>query len=249
MNIWAIADLHLSISTPSKSMELISDKWKNYELKIKENWSKLVKESDLVLIPGDISWAASLFDVQKDLNWIDNLPGKKLLLKGNHDFWWGSLKKIKAILPKSISVLQNDIFIFNGTAIGGARLWDTQEYSFSDYIDFKINPFENKDLEKTIQDDLKEKIFARELSRLEISLSKMPKNAKNKIAITHYPPISADLKNSKASEILEKYNIEICIFGHLHSLKKNAQLFGNKNNIRYLLTSADYIEFTPIKII
>lgn len=249
MNVWAIADLHLSISTPSKSMELISDKWKDYEDKLQKNWSKLVKKEDLVLIPGDICWASTPEKASEDLLWVDSLPGHKLLLKGNHDFWWGSLSKIKAFLPNSVTVLQNDAYLFNDIAIGGARLWDSHEYQFSEYVEFKKNPYEKKDKEKDIQEDLQEKIFARELMRLEMSLSRMSKKAKHKIAITHYPPISADLKDSRASKILEKYNIQTCIFGHLHSLKENVQMFGEKNGINYILAAADYIDFTPLKII
>jgi len=249
MSIWAIADLHLSISTPSKSMELISNKWKDYEKKIAHNWSKLVKDSDLVLIPGDVSWASTLEKAIEDLLWIDQLPGKKILLKGNHDFWWSSLTKVKDALPKSISVLQNDTYSFNDIEIGGARLWDSNEYMFDEYIEFKKNPFQSKDSEANIQLDLQEKIFLRELNRLELSLSKMKKSSKCRIAITHYPPISAKLESSKAAKILEKYNIQICAFGHLHSLKKNMKMFGEKNGVNYLLVAADYIDFMPIKII
>ncbi len=248
MSVWAIADLHLSISTPAKSMEILSDKWKNYHERIQNNWSSLIKNEDLVLIPGDISWASTLDDALVDLEWLDKLPGKKLLLKGNHDYWWGSLSKVKAVLPKSISVLQNDIYTFNDITVGGARLWDTQEYSFDDYIEFVENPHA-KDKEESTQVDLQEKIFERELMRLEMSLSKIPKNAKHKIALTHYPPISADLKSSRASQILEKYSIQTCIFGHLHSIKDNVKMFGKKNNVNYIFAAADYIDFKPLLII
>jgi len=248
MSIWAIADLHLSISTPAKSMEMLSEKWKNYHERIKKNWSNLITDDDLVLIPGDICWASTLDDALLDLVWIDKLPGKKLLLKGNHDYWWGSLNKVKSALPKSISVLQNDVYLFKDTAIGGARLWDTQEYNFNEYIEFQENPYA-KDQENDVQVDLQEKIFARELIRLEMSLSKIPKGAKNKIAMTHYPPISADLKSSKTAQILEKYGIQICIFGHLHSIKNDVKMFGEKNNVNYIFAAADYIDFKPLLII
>lgn len=246
MSIWAIADLHLSISTPSKSMDLLSDKWRGYHEKIKNNWSKLIQSNDLVLIPGDICWASTLEDALLDLKWIDDLPGKKLLLKGNHDYWWTSLNKVRSSIPESIAVLQNDIYMFKDVAIGGARLWDTQEFSFDDYIEFKENPYAKED---NIQLDLQEKIFTRELARLEMSLSKIPKNAAHKIAMTHYPPISADLKKSKVSKILEKYGIQICIFGHLHSVKSKAKMFGEKNGINYVFAAADFIDFKPLKIL
>lgn len=243
--IFAIADLHLSFSCPEKDMAFFGKTWEHYTDKIKENWRKKISEEDLVLIAGDISWAMK-DEVTLDLAWIDALPGKKLLLKGNHDYWWSSLKKVYSLLPPSISVIQNNSFDFHDVTIGGSRLWDTSEYNFSSFIEFKENP---KQKEKLIQQDLQEKIFLRELSRLDTSLSTLNPKAKYRIAMTHYPPISADLKDSAASKLLEKHNIDICIFGHLHNVQKKAPLFGEKNDIQYLLTSCDYLNFDPIEIV
>jgi predicted phosphohydrolase len=248
MKIFAIADLHLSLSIPEKTMEIFSENWKDYHNKIETNWKNIVTKNDLVLIPGDLCWAIKLKDALIDLEWIHNLPGKKIIIKGNHDYWWPSFTKLKNALPPSIEFLQNNAISFNDITIAGARLWDTQEFNFDEYIDFLPNPKKNKDLEKNIQLDLSEKIFSRELERLKLSLDQMNKNAKIKIVMTHYPPISADLKDSKASKLLEKYYIDICIFGHLHNVKKNKKMFGEKNNIKYILTSADYIDFKPIQI-
>ncbi len=247
MKIFAIADLHLSFSTPDKSMEIFSDIWSDYQNKLEKNWKKLVSPTDLVLIAGDISWAIKLKQALIDLEWLHLLPGKKIIIKGNHDYWWPSFTKLKKALPPSIDILQNSAITIKDISIAGARLWDTQEYNFDKYIDFVFNP-KQKDDQENIQKDLSEKIFERELLRLKLSLDQMDKNAKTKIVMTHYPPISADLKDSKTSNLLEKYNINICVFGHLHKVKKDKEIFGEKNNIKYFLTSADYIDFTPKQI-
>ncbi len=248
MNIWAISDLHLAFSIPQKTMDIFGPHWKNHAQKIEENWKKVVFDQDLVLIPGDISWAMNIEGAKKDLLWLHSLPGKKLLLRGNHDYWWSSLKKVKEALPPSIHVLQNDSFHWNQVAIGGSRLWDTDEYSFHDLIEFHPNPVASKK-EEVIQEELSSKIFDRELLRLDRSLSTLSPHCSIRIAMTHYPPIGNELAPSKASRILKKYGIQTCVFGHLHSLKKGLSLFGQKDGISYRLVSSDYLNFELAKII
>lgn len=246
MNIWAIGDLHLSFGVPNKSMDIFGPSWKEHAKKIEESWTSLIAQDDLVLIPGDISWAMRLEEAAPDLQWIDRLPGTKVLLKGNHDYWWGSLKKIAEILPPSLHLIQNNSFRWKDAAVGGARLWDTPEYSFNEFIEYRENPkVKIIDREADAQEELSEKIFERELQRLETSLSSMPNDVKLRIAMTHYPPIGADLIPSKASKILEKHRIDICVFGHLHNIKSDLSLFGIKNNVRYVLASSDYLRFQP----
>ncbi|MDE3056122.1 MAG: metallophosphoesterase [Verrucomicrobiota bacterium] len=246
-NVWAIGDLHLSFGVKNKGMELFGPEWKDHAEKIAAHWKALIHPDDLVLIPGDISWAMRLEEVQADLEWIDRLPGTKVMIKGNHDYWWGSLKKVMAILPPSIHLIQNQAFHWRGIAVGGARLWDSPEYSFSSYIERRENP-KAKQEEEEIQEELQEKIFERELVRLTLSLQSFRPDAKVRIAMTHYPPIGADLAPSRVSEILERFGVEIAVFGHLHSIKKELPLFGVKNGVRYLLASADYIHFQPIPL-
>lgn len=249
MKIWALADLHLSFGVQGKSMEVFGPAWAAHAERIEASWKSLVTEDDLILIPGDISWAIRIEEALPDLHWIGRLPGTKVMLKGNHDYWWGSLAKITPVLPPSIHLVQNNCFVWKDIAIGGSRLWDTPEYSFGPFIEFQENPHaKEKIVEDMVQDDLNQKIFERELQRLEMSLSKIPPAAKLRIAMTHYPPIGADLAPSRASRILEKYKIEVCVFGHLHNIKTEQTLFGDKNGVRYLLTSADYVHFQPIPI-
>lgn len=245
MRIWAIGDLHLSFGVPNKGMEIFGSQWISHAEKIASHWKNLIHADDLVLIPGDISWAMTLEEALPDLQWIDALPGTKVMIKGNHDYWWGSLGKLAAILPPSIHVIQNNVFNWKGVSIGGARLWDTPEYSFGPFIEFKENPKAKKtDL---VQEELNQKLFDRELERLKLSLSQLDPNATLRIAMTHYPPIGANLQPSRAAQILEQNNIQICVFGHLHNLKKDP-LFGEARGVRYILTSSDYIHFQPVAI-
>ena len=250
MSVWALSDPHLSFSVPDKSMEAFGPLWHGYVEKIEKNWKVCVREEDLVLVPGDICWATKPEEAMIDLAWIDALPGTKVLLKGNHDYWWGSKKKILELLPPSIHIIQNDAYCWNGIAIGGSRLWDTEEYNFNKFIHFQENPRARIKTEEDREKEKKEaeKIFTRELERLRLSLSGLDPKAKRRIALTHYPPIGADMKPTRASTILEEFKIEACIFGHLHNIDKEHTLFGQARGVHYHLTSCDYLDFTPLKI-
>lgn len=248
--IWTIADLHLAFGVPNKTMEVFGPAWKGYAEKIRHNWEKNISEDDLVLIPGDISWAMGLEEALVDLNWIDTLPGKKILLKGNHDLWWPSSEKLKKSLPSSIDFIYNNALEWKGVALGGTRLWDTPEYSFDAFIEFRENPLQKKktseEMQKKEQEDAR--IFSRELKRLILSLQQLSTHAKTRIALVHYPPIGADLSPSQTSAILEKFKIDICVFGHLHNVRPNTLPFGEARGVRYIFASADYLHFTPIKV-
>lgn len=245
MTIWAIGDLHLALAIPDKRMDAFGEPWIDYTRKIEENWKKVVGPDDLVLIPGDISWAMTIEEVVPDLEWIHSLPGTKVILRGNHDYWWTSLSKVEKVLPSSIHLVQNNSLLWNDVAIGGTRLWDTPEYAFKQYINYTENPRAKK-LAAPEDPREAEKIFLRELGRLELSLKSMNPKAKRRIAMTHYAPIGADLADSRTSAILEKYRIDTCVFGHLHNVKPNALPFGEHNGVKYILTSADYIDFNPV---
>ncbi len=219
--IWAIADLHLAISNPEKDMGLIAPNWKGYMEKIAHNWKERVEDEDLVLIAGDISWAMRPHDAEKDLHWIEHLPGMKIIIRGNHDYWWSSFSKVKKILPPSIQALQHTAISWNEISISGTRLWDR------------------------IDDD---KIFEREMGRLELACKALDQNASKRIIMTHYPPIDDDLTESRPSFLLEKYRVDILLFGHIHGADPKLT-FGARGGIRYILTSADHLDFCPIQII
>ncbi len=229
-------------------MDIFGPHWEDHAKKIASNWKSTVHPEDLVLIPGDLSWAMKLEEVVPDLQWVHELPGTKVMIKGNHDYWWGSLSKIASVLPPSIHLIQNRAFHWKEAAVGGARLWDSPEYSFTEFIEFRENP-NAKNREELVQQEFSEKIFNRELERLKMSLKELNPDAKVRIAMTHYPPIGADLRPTRAAQILEQYQIQICVFGHLHNLKTNEPLFGIARGVRYVLAACDYIHFMPIAII
>ncbi len=245
-SVWAIGDLHLSFGVPNKEMDLFGPLWHRHADAIKASWDALVSPEDIVLIPGDISWAMRLEDALPDLRWIDERPGTKILIRGNHDYWWGSVAKIRAALPQSLHVIQNDAVSIGSIAIAGARLWDTPEYTFNSIIDMK--PTAEKGPGKEIGRDAE--IFLRERGRLEASLQQLPKDAAVKIAMTHYPPIGLDLMPSSVSALLEQYGVSLAVFGHLHSFQQGLpKLFGTARGVRYALCSCDYLHFSPLCVV
>jgi len=246
MKIWAIGDLHLSFAIPNKEMSVFGNKWQKHYEKIAADWDHKVSQDDIVLIPGDISWAMKMEDVAADLQWIHERPGTKVMIRGNHDYWWDTIAKVRKILPPSIYALGNDAICLQDIAIAGARLWDSDEYQFGEVIDMQPRPSTLPE-EKKIDEN--EKIFVRELGRLRMSLEAMPKIAKMKIVLTHYPPIGLDLKESRVSKLLEEYGISYCIFGHLHSIKEGIELFGERNGVKYCLVSCDYLHFQLQRIL
>lgn len=249
MAVWAIADLHLSFGVEDKKMDVFGENWRDHDQKIKENWLRLVKDEDLVLLPGDISWAINLEQALPDLEWIHALPGTKVMIRGNHDYWWSSLSKVEKILPSSIHVIQNNSYNWNSISIGGARLWDTHEYEFGQYIHSVPNSRVRKLTEKERDPARGEELFVRELQRLENSLKLLDQNAEKRIVMTHYPPIGMGMFSSRASALLEKYRVDVCVFGHLHNfIKGETPPFGTKEGVRYILTAADYLDFIPTRV-
>lgn len=230
MSIYAISDLHLSFNT-NKPMDIFG--WNDYEEKISQDWRTNVKEEDLVLLPGDFSWEMKLENTYKDFQFINNLPGKKLLLKGNHDLWWTTLKRMREFLNEkefnNIDFIYNNSYEFENYIIAGTRGWNL----VSENIDDK-------------------KIKNRELLRLENSIiDGIQKYGEDKpiIVCMHYPPLLKDLKNNEFTKILEKYNVKYCLYGHLHG-KSHINVFdGIYNNVNYKMVSCDYTGFKLIKII
>lgn len=250
MAVWAIADLHLSISTPDKDMAVFGEPWTDYQEKIERHWRERISDQDLVLIAGDICWAKRAEEAKIDLEFIHRLPGTKVLCKGNHDYWWESQKKVLEILPSSLHLIHNSSFDWHEISIAGTRLWDTPEFNFDKEVVMRPNPRAKAHLYATPEDDeINEKIFVRELMRLESSLQQLNPNAGVRIAMVHYPPISGDLRDSRASQLLERYGVDICVFGHVHAVKEPSKLFGVHNGVRYLFTSADALNFIPLRVL
>lgn len=249
MAIWALGDLHLAINIVEKSMEEFGEPWLGYVKNMENHWTDNIQAEDLVLIPGDISWATRLEDAKVDLDWIGRLPGTKLILRGNHDYWWTSLSKIGKIMPPSMHVIQNNAFHWKGVGIGGTRLWDIPGISFKEFIDLRDNPKSKRVPGTETDPEETRRLYERELGRLELSLKCFKPEDKTRIAMLHYPPLGADMQPTEVTQMLEKYKVNICIFGHLHNLKKGVDLFGELNGIKYILTASDYLNFKPLKIL
>jgi hypothetical protein len=245
MDIWALADLHLSHGVPSKTMEIYGDHWKGYHDAIEANWRACVGDEDLVLIAGDISWAMHMPEALIDLEWIEALPGQKVIIRGNHDYWWSSISKVRSHLPPSLRAIQNDAVVIDGIAICGSRLWDNPALRFSAAIPLEERPHDPFD--EKAQAECK-RIWDREIHRLEMSLKALPENAERRICMTHYPPSNFELSSTAATDLLEKYKIDTCIFGHLHALDPGEPFIGEKGGVRYYLTASDYVSFRPIKL-
>ncbi len=141
MAVWALADLHLSHGVEGKEMDRFGTQWRRHHDTIERFWKEAVAADDLVLVAGDVSWAMRLEDAIPDLDWLGVLPGVKVLVRGNHDYWWASARKVRLVLPPSVHIISNDVFVYGDVAVAGARLWDSDEYSFGDaveeYVDFE----------------------------------------------------------------------------------------------------------------
>lgn len=225
--IYGIGDLHFDHSK-QKPMDIFGDNWINHDQNIIDNWISIVKEDDLVLIPGDISWALKLEDAKGDLEIIHKLPGKKVMIKGNHDYWWNSLSKLNNLGLESIFFMQNNSYIFNGTGIVGTRGWIP------------------RDSESFTVDD--ERIFNRELNRLRFSLESLNSKVEKKIAMFHYPPFNINFSTNEFIEILKEYNVDTCIYGHLHAEGHKYIIEGLIDGVDFHCVSSDFIDFNLKKI-
>ncbi len=229
MALYAIADLHLS-GFKSKPMDIFGENWKNHSDKIKINWSNIVENDDTVLIAGDISWAINYDEVDCDLRFVENLPGKKIFVKGNHDYWWEGISRLNGQY-KNMKFLQNISESYKNIAICGTRGW--------------LPPSDDK----FTNDDIK--IYKREIIRAELSLSNtIGKSFDEVVFVMHYPPAYEDFRDTEFTELFKKYNVKKVVYGHLHG-EKNFEMgiSGEHNGIEYMLVSSDYIDFTPKKII
>lgn len=227
MALYAISDLHLSLSG-DKPMDVFSEEWKNHDMRIRENWLKKVKEEDTVLLAGDLSWSMKLQGGKEELDFVAGLPGRKIIIKGNHDYWWGSITKLNSMYD-NMDFIQNNFFSYEDYAICGTRGWVIPGSSL----------FKEED----------EKIFRREVLRLKMSLDAAKKKGFQKfIVMIHYPPVNETFKDSEFTDIFEEYGVETVIYGHLHGKSLQRVMTGERNGVEYILTSCDYIGFDPVLI-
>ena len=225
MAIYAIGDLYFP-GGQEKPMNVFGSLWDDHVSQIITHWKETIKNDDLVLIPGDISWAMHFDQAKDDLALIAELPGEKILLRGNHDYWWTSIGKIREWLPDTMHALQNDAFRWNDVVVCGTRGW---------VFPTKLSPLDAQDM----------KIFNRELIRLELSLQEASKHNFPLIAMTHYPPLLKDTPSTAFTELLEAYGVSLCCYGHLHDTGIANAYRGSLHEIPYHLVSCDAINFTP----
>jgi predicted phosphohydrolase len=227
MSIYVISDLHLSFSPAiDKPMDVFGAEWLNHAERVKEHWIDTVSENDTVIIAGDISWALKLEDAIWDLDWLSELPGEKVLVKGNHDLWWSSVTKLNAVTTANMHFLQNNFFDADGYAICGSRGWlcpGDEHYSEHD-----------------------EKIYKREVLRLRASLTSAKEAGFSKIiGVLHFPPTNDNLADSGFTELFEEFGVEQVFYGHLHGTEEGFRggLSGNRGGVEYKLVSVDYLRF------
>lgn len=229
MALYTISDLHLPLGV-DKPMDIFGRSWANYVERLGSNWESTVKESDTVVLPGDFSWATYIEDAKADFDFLEALPGRKILLKGNHDYWWTTMSKMQIFIRennyKTIEFLQNNSLLYNDVSICGSRGWNTPA--------------------PTLTGDDK-KIYEREILRLEMSV-RAAANPEDIIVFTHFPPILKDFRENAMTELFEKYKIKTCIFGHIHSAGVKNVFEGELGGTCYKLVSCDYREFMPVKL-
>ena len=228
MALYAIGDLHLSLGPADKPMDVFGGRWTGYMEKLRENL-KVIGPEDTTVLLGDLSWAMSLDDAAEDFAFMNAIPGRKIILKGNHDYWWTTLRAFDRFCAEhgfaDFHVLNNSCFFYGDIALCGTRGWfyDAQKEGSHD-----------------------EKIFRRELGRLERSLQ-LAGDAE-KYCFLHYPPIYQGYKCPEMLELLDKYEVERCYYGHLHGYTHRRAFEGMREKTEYALIAADYVAFQPVKI-
>ncbi len=226
MALYAIGDTHLSLSG-NKPMDIFGGAWQGYVDKLRIGFES-IREDDTVVLCGDISWGMSLVESKEDFSFLNALPGKKIIIKGNHDYWWTTKSKMDRFFAEQgfskLQILHNNCYTYENIALCGTRGWFYEE-------DAKIAD---------------QKVFNREISRLETSL-KSAEN-KEKLCFLHYPPYYQGYQCKPIIDLLEQYDVKACYYGHLHGGSQRLAIQGKLGNVAYRLVAADYINFKPTKI-
>ena len=222
MSVYAIADLHLSFGT-DKPMDIFSG-WSDYVTRLENNWRRLITDNDTVVIAGDISWALKLEECYEDFAFINSLPGKKLFIKGNHDYWWGTKSKIDEYLKSNnfdtIEIIFNNAYVRDGIAICGTRGWNYESSGEKD------------------------------IGRLNMSINEAKKTGYEPVVFLHYPPVYDTIVCQEIIDALKAQGIKRCYYGHLHgAFTHRHAVTGNYEGIELKLISCDYTEFYPVPVV
>lgn len=235
MSVFVIADLHLATADSQKSMEVFGKRWKNYIQKIRDNWQRVVSDSDTVILPGDISWGLATSDALDDLLFLESLPGTKIIMKGNHDFWWSTVSKLNKFFEenniRTIKLLNNNALEVENYIVAGSRGW-----------------FTDKSMQNVEEDVDYDKIINREAIRLRMSLNEAVKLRRDTdrevVVFLHFPPVWGEFICSPIIDLLKEYNIKRCFFGHIHGVYTCPDMF-EFENIKFYMISADFLDFLP----
>ncbi len=231
MGVFALGDLHLSGGSEEKSMDIFSPAWRNHADIIRQHWLQMVTPRDTVIIPGDITWAQNLAEAREDLAWLGNLPGTKVLVRGNHDYWWSGINKVRRSLPPGVVALRNDYWPWNSWAICGTRGW-------------VLVPGKDKGVEQD------EKLQHREVERLRLSLHSAVQAGYSRILLAmHYPPLDIQEKETEFTRIIQEFPVKVCVYGHLHGDGHRRALEGWQGGVHYRLVAADAVGFAPVPIL
>lgn len=230
MALYVISDLHLALGEPGKEMDVFGG-WQNYVSRLRENWTRLVRPEDTVVLPGDISWAMDIKDTAPDFGFLESLPGQKIIGKGNHDYWWGTMNKMNGMLEqngfRTIRFLFNNAFLAHGFAVCGTRGW------FFDAQEAEDNA----------------KVIAREAGRLKTSTEAALKLGGEPVAFLHYPAVMDDKLCEPLLNVLKTCGIRRCYFGHIHGDRSGRFTDFTYDGVRFSLVSADFLGFTPKKVL
>lgn len=228
MSLYAIGDLHLSLGT-DKPMDVFGGSWENYIEKIESGFANL-KPEDICVLCGDLTWGMTIEEALPDFRFINNLPGRKIVLKGNHDYWWTTATKAYRIFRTNgidkIDILHNNCYFYGGVAICGTRGWFYEEETHGPHD---------------------KKILSREVIRLETSLKAA--GSAEKICFFHYPPVYKDYRCDEILDLLSHYGVKICCYGHIHGSGRKYALEGSYKGVEYYMVSADHLDFTPFKVL
>ena len=238
MSVFVIADTHLS-GQVNKSMEKFGARWTGYTEKLKRNWEAIVNPEDTVIIPGDISWGLNFEEAREDLIWLNNLPGTKLLGKGNHDFWWATMNKMTTFFTENeldtLRILYNNAYVVDDFIVCGTRGWfnDEKQQVVVGTVDYA-------------------KIVNREVGRLRLSLEQAkklqdPSNPREILVFLHFPPVFGGFECREIIDVLHEYNIRHCYYGHIHSSYRIPRTV-DYEGIELTLVSSDFLNFIPMII-
>ncbi|MDR0361204.1 MAG: metallophosphoesterase [Planctomycetota bacterium] len=247
--LFALSDLHLSFASP-KPMDVFGAHWSDHVNAIERNWRMTVGAADIVLVPGDVSWAMRLDGALPDLTWLSGLPGEKVLVRGNHDYWWQSVGKLEALRLPGLHFVHNNHVVIGPLAVGGSRLWDFPGilWPFDPLASGGETGGAPAKPRPAPREGDPEKIRAREIERLKSSLSGLPADARLKVALTHYPPLGENGLPTPLTDLIGSFAVDLCVFGHVHTPAPKSRPGEDiiVGPTRYVLASTDRLAHKPL---